>query len=381
MLWGFSGNGPLKRGRPKLKNFKKYSGYSTTNPSGRFSKRSFPALEGMPRRFIQAAVSAANNSLSSSTWRVYKGVKKHVKECEQLIKKKLKFPMSHSDITIFVTYLLQKETLKATSIDNMLSALRSWHHEEGFYLNELRPEVIKTLLRGKSNLDAEIAREEGQRQPVYLEHLEVLKCLLELDESKPKSEKALIWAVSTLAFWGSFRICELLPSQSSVIDPRFDLMFRDVRIVRRRVKGKKRKLILVDLKSPKEGKSNINNITVEVFDNDGDYCPVKAFEEYVECYGGLSRKSACFRLRRTGLAYRQRRFNETLREYFDPIVKYGKVRGHSFRAGLSTLLAEKGFSEKQIITLGRWSSTAYKRYVKNGLLVRARYADQIASWV
>ena len=97
-------------------------------------------------------------------------MKKHVKECEELIKKKLKFPMSSGDITIFVTYLLQKETLKATSIDNMLSALRTWHQEEGYYLSELRPEVIKTLLRGKSNLDAEIAREEGQRQPVYLEH-------------------------------------------------------------------------------------------------------------------------------------------------------------------------------------------------------------------
>ena len=363
-----------------MKKFQKYNGYSV-NASGRYTSRSFPALEGLPRKFVRAAINAANNSLASNTWRVYKSVKKHVRECEELIKKKLKFPMSAGDVTIFVTYLLQKETLKATTINSLLSALRCWHQEEGHYLSELRPEVIKTLLLGRGNLDAEIAREEGQRQPVYLEHLEVLKCLLELDETKPESEKALIWSVSTLAFWGSFRICELLPSRSNSVDPRYDLLYKDIRLVKRRVKGKKRKIILVDLKSPKESRSNGYNITVEVFDNNGEYCPVKAFEHYVDTYGGLSRRNACFRLRRTGLAYRQRRFNEELKKYFDPIVKYGKVRGHSFRAGLSTLLAEKGFTEKQIITLGRWSSAAYKRYVKNGLLVRARYADKVSSWV
>ena len=127
---------------------------------------------------------------------------------------------------------------------------------------------------------------------MYLEHLEVLKCLLELDDTKPESEKTLIWSVSTLAFWGSFRICELLPSQSNSVDPRYDLLYKNIRIVRRRVEGKKRKLILVDLKAPKEGRANMNNITVEVFDNDSRYCPVKAFEEYVENYGELSRRNA-----------------------------------------------------------------------------------------
>ena len=377
---GFSGCGPVSRGKPRLKLTRKYNGYSS-NTNGRYLERSFPALRNMPRRFVKAAINAANNSLSTNTWKTYKAVKKHVRECEMVIKKELVFPMSPDDVTIFVTYLLSKENLKATTIHSLLSALRTWHREEGFFLSELRPEIIKTLLSGKENEDAVMAREEGQRQPVYLEHLEVLRYLLELDENKPESEKALIWSVSTLAFWGSFRVCELLPEKSNTIDPRYDLLFRDVRIVMRKVRGKRRKVMLVDLKSPKECKANTGAVTVEIFDNQSDFCPVKAFEKYVECSGGLSKKNACFRLRRTGLAFRQRRFNDELKNYFDPIVKYGRVRGHSFRAGLSTLLAEKGFSEDQIITLGRWNSQAYKRYIKNGLLVRARYADRVSSWV
>ena len=370
----------MKRGKPRLKLTRKYSGY-TDNSAGRYSRRSFPALRNMPSRIVKAAICAANNSLTSNTWKTYKVVKKHIRECEEVIKRDLKFPMTPSDVTIFVSYLLSKETLKASTINTMLSALRTWHQEEGFFLSELRPEIIKVLLSGRGNEDAVIAREEGQRQPVYLEHLEVLQCLLELDETKPESEKALIWSISTLAFWGSFRICELLPEKSSTIDPRYDLLFRDVRVIRRWVNGRKRKIIMVDLKSPKECKANTGAVTVEVFENLSDFCPVKAFEKYVELSGGLSKKNACFRLERTGLAYRQRRFNNELRNYFDPIVKYGKVRGHSFRAGLSTLLAERGFSEKQIMTLGRWNSCAYKRYIKNGLLVRARYADRVSGWV
>ena len=56
---------------PKLKYYKKYNGYSV-NSAGRYTSKSFPALENMPRRFIRAAVNAANNSLSTGTWRVYK---------------------------------------------------------------------------------------------------------------------------------------------------------------------------------------------------------------------------------------------------------------------------------------------------------------------
>ena len=45
--------------------------------------------------------------------------------------------------------------------------------------------------------------------------------------------------------------------------------------------------------------------------------------------------------------------------------------GHSFRAGLTTVLSELGFTKEEIQSWGRWTSEAYKVYVKNQVQRRA----------
>ena len=62
-------------------------------------------------------------------------------------------------------------------------------------------------------------------------------------------------------------------------------------------------------------------------------------------------------------------FNEDLTKllsiYPDLDTNRDKWSGHSFRAGLSTILSVLGFSEDQIKSWGRWRSDAYLRYVKD----------------
>ena len=40
------------------------------------------------------------------------------------------------------------------------------------------------------------------------------------------------------------------------------------------------------------------------------------------------------------------------------------LTGHSFRAGLATLMEVAGFSEDEVKAWGRWSSEAFRRYCK-----------------
>ena len=184
-----------------------------------------------------------------------------------------------------------------------------------------------------------------------------------------------------MAFFGSFRITELLSKNASTIDPKVDLLRRDVEVLERKVGGKKIKFLRVMLKSPKEAKNNKQPIKVEVFSTGDKYCPVEAFESYERGFGVLPRSSAVFRIDTNGDSFSQRNFNAKLKKFFKPYVSYGSLSGHSFRSGLSSLLGEAGFGDEDIMALGRWSSSAFLRYVKLGRLKRCRNAEKISSWL
>ena len=49
----------------------------------------------------------------------------------------------------------------------------------------------------------------------------------------------------------------------------------------------------------------------------------------------------------------------------------GSVTSHSFRNGVATSMSQTGYSDEEIITMGRWKSDTFLRYVRlqesNGL--------------
>ena len=139
-----------------------------------------------------------------------------------------------------------------------------WHITKGYIPPNLRPDIVKLMLSGRGHEDDLMDREEDDKVPVYLEHLRLLKTLLARDTSMLAGEKAATWAVATLAFWGSFRLTEILSSHAKSIDQKVDLLRRDIRIDSRMVDRKIRNIMIVSLKSPKEAKSNKEAIKVEV---------------------------------------------------------------------------------------------------------------------
>ena len=258
-----------------------------------------------------------------------------------------------------------------------------WHITKGYIPPNLRPEVVKLMLCGRGHEDDVVDREENDKVPVYLEHLRLLRTLLARDTSMLAGEKAATWAVATMAFWGSFRLSELLSSHVKSIDVKVDLLRRDIRIDSRMVERKVRNIMVVNLKSPKEAKSNKEAIKVEVFamPSATDLCPVEAFKDYEKVYGKLQQNNAAFRLAESGDCLRKERFNKTLKNYFQQYSDYGKLTGHSFRSGLSSLLGEAGFTDEEIQALGRWSSSAFLNYVRSGRLQRMRMSNRVLRFV
>ena len=357
---------------------RKYTGYCPDS-KGKYKATSFPQLNGLPVGLVEAAVRAANNSLGNHSWETYQSVKPHLKMCQKVCGLRFKFPLTEDQVFIFVAYLLDLN-LKSTTINTYLSGLRTWHLTRGHCVTNLRPDVIKALLSGKANQDAERDREEEGRLPVLVEHLALLRELLP-DENLSDAEKAAFWCIAMLGFFGSFRICELLPKKARSIDPRVDLLRRDIEVLERKVGPTKKKLLRISLKSPKESKTNTEPIKVEVLGTGNAFCPVEAFLKYERLYGHLLGGNAAFRSGVSGSAISQNFFNKKLKKMFSPYISYGTLSGHSFRSGLTSLLGEAGFEDEEIRALGRWSSESFKRYVKLGRLKRLRNTEKLSAWV
>ena len=85
-----------------------------------------------------------------------------------------------------------------------------------------------------------------------MEHLKLLREILPLEKSLSEVEKLALWSIAMLAFFGSFRITELLPKKARTIYPKVDLLRRDIKLVCHRVGNVQKRFLKIHLKSPKE---------------------------------------------------------------------------------------------------------------------------------
>ena len=106
-----------------------------------------------------------------------------------------------------------------------------------------------------------------------------------------------------------------------------------------------------------------------------------AYNRYIEMVGVRDETSAAFRVPRSGNAYRHARMNESLKRLLRPYIEYGSVSGHSFRAGMATMMGLSGFTDEEIQARGRWSSSAFLRYIKLGRVTKARWADRLTACI
>ena len=285
--------------------------------------------------------------------------------------------MTQKQILTFIAFMLECRKVKSTTVSKTLSAIRTLHLIEGVDLPQLRCDRVKSILKGQANWDEEIKRNSRNvRLPVTLNVLKLLKVQLRRSKLDIK-KKALIWSVSLLAFNGCLRIGEVLSKHPRVIDPENTLLKKDIWLHSKRIDGKKVEVISLRLKSTKESRVMTRGTVIEIYANKTDFCAVSAYKAYLELTKKASFDSAAFR-HGLGWAYECREFNSDLKQLLQEFLPYGQISGHSFRSGMATLLAQCGYSEDIIQAVGRWSSTAFKTYIKLPALTRVRVASKLA---
>ena len=108
-----------------------------------------------------------------------------------------------------------------------------------------------------------------------------------------------------------------------------------------------------------------------------DVCPVALTIEYVRRRGPTP---GPFFRRRDGTPLTKAFFVARVRE---ALVEMGmeshQYSGHSFRIGAATAAAQAGFEDSVIQALGRWSSTAFLRYIRTPRDQLAAFSSRLAS--
>ena len=321
----------------------------------------------------------ANHGLAQSTWSSYSTVSNHLERCEKDTGRDLSLPFNTETTLVFVAWLLDVRKIKAVTVDKYLSALRMIHLTQGYDIPCLRDPIVKLILAGKKNWDnvRETLQGKVKRDPVTFEMMKFFKKKL-LTISWGIRKKILFHSVTTLAWNGSFRIHELLSNDSKTFDPTVTLLWKDVKVDTVQMDGREVGVISIFLKSPKTDRIGAGQ-RVEVFETGNFMCPYRAFKKYEASLKFKPEKNQPVFREENGECLSGRKLSKYLDEISKELSEKGiKVKNHSFRAGVPTMMATLGYSDKDIMAAGRWQSNAFMAYAKLPRLQRAKFAVELA---
>ena len=218
--------------------------------------------------------------------------------------------------------------------------------------------VLKTMLRGRENMEIYSEETKASRKVMTLALLRVLGHELSISGWSENS-KQVVWGAFTLAFFGSFRLGEILPQNENAFCPEDTLLWEDIKFV-------SEDHILIHLKTPKSRQPEGEFVDIFNFEGFG-VCPVKALKRLKSSLTCCQLSSPVFSFS-SGTFLSRRKVNEILLNFRTPYIgeEAAHVTGHSFRAAIPAVLAKfpEVASSSDIMGWGRWRSEAYLSYTR-----------------
>ena len=266
------------------------------------------------------------------------------------LRQTVRLPYESSQIFMFIAHCFN-QGLATSTVYTYVSAI-GYYHKIQSLPDPTNHFVVKKCLQGYHNRH----HTSDKRLPVTAVILRQL--VLSLGHTVPSQyERVLVKAMYLLAFHAFLRVGEITASPHNLGYENVQFLFDD----RRKLTGCE---VSVVLSKHSNGKSHIlqlNCNTAELV-----LCPVNALFEYCRLRG-----SAC------GPLFAFMDMSPISRRYFTQqftlSVQWSGLsprlyKAHSFRIGAATAAASIGVSEDMIQRMGRWSSGAFKKYIRIPLL-------------
>jgi hypothetical protein len=349
----------------------KYS--STPRPQFRLARSAFP--HGTPDHIVEQGRRSFAASVSTASQANYMSAYNHVVRAEALLRRSFSSPPLESEITFFTTYLIGRNISKA-SVQKYISALRFITLSRGAQSHNPTPALASQLMSGLANIKKNAVLEalKSKRRPITLNMLMLLQNSIAAHPTWSTYEKSMRWTVMLLAYWGSFRMSELLTQERHKFDPASALLPSDLQV--------KDDCLTVWIRSPKvynEGGDIVEVWRVEENPNLDPVTAVACFLKHRSGTLGAADDRPVFS-HQDGSLYSKAELNSDIKSLlskYPDLSEPGRETwsGHSFRSGLSTLLTSLGFPEDQIKAWGRWRSAAYLVYCQDKTMRRKTRAD------
>jgi hypothetical protein len=293
----------------------------------------------------QRAVSLISSSMSENTRMSYTTALNHFSNFHEIYGFPLEWPVSTYRLVMYIAYCYEKN-LAASTILLYTSGIGFAHKLKGFQ-NPSENFVIRKMLEGCKRS----RHSTDMRVPISI-------CMLnKLAESLKhvcfsNFERILFTSAFYLAYFGLFRVSELVASSSTSVDralQKEDVIFsKDNRYVTIRLRISK---------TNQAGKPTFIVIPINGETSSG----ISFLKQLVILSPSKSRQFFCHL---NGCPLTRYQFSSVLAKACRHAGFQSKVLTHSFRIGRATDLALKGISDDQIKMLGRWSSNSFSRYIR-----------------
>ena len=273
------------------------------------------------------------------------------------------FPVLLGVLLRFIAFLA-RGPYAFRSATNMIGSLK-------WFANFLDPPSVKIfdavlVSSTVKGLKAQLSRPVRQKLPFSVVHLAKFYYLLDLFDTKHLA----CWCAMLVAFFGCFRLSNLVPSSKKNYDPLKQLKRSDIRFDKdfvlvfykwSKTNQNADKVGWIPICSVSDTRFNIKFYLQKLFDI------VKAPKDaplFTYCNKVFHTKFSLIRL-----------LDQCVFEAGLPVSDYS---WHSFRRGSAVFASELGLDDTAVQLLGDWSSPAFKQYLEFAFVRKVSVAEKIA---
>ena len=291
-------------------------------------------------QYLTAAISSSTSSTYRSAWNSYNSF------C--LSSGVLSYPLNQFILLFYVAFLARRVCYATIKV--YLSALQFHSNFHGYDIQISNMHQLFYLLRGVRRLAPGSSRRRPRRSPITLSHLYRLFKYIHT-ANLHSVDKIMLQSAITLAFFGMLRSAEYTSPTSSSFVVGSTLQASDISF------SPDRQFAMINIKQSKTDPFK-TGCTIRIASTNSLLCPVTALRNHLHTRNKSTGPLYIF----IDGKYLTRQFVANLLSLALPHVP--NINTHSFRIGGASAAASAGIPDSVIQILGRWSSDAYKRYLR-----------------